>query len=75
MGRHLRITQPTTKHTPKIKFSMEHSSKELPFLDILIKIVDGQIITDIYHKPTNNQRYIHFRSHHPQNCMNLSLAL
>ena len=37
---------------PKIKFTMEHSSKELPFLDILIKNVNGQIIIDLYHKPT-----------------------
>ena len=26
---------------PKIKFTIEHSSKELPFLDILIKNVNG----------------------------------
>ena len=37
---------------PKIKLTMEHSLKELLFLDILIKNVNGQIITDIYHKPT-----------------------
>ena len=30
-----------------------NSSKELPFLDIRIKIVNGQIIKDIYHKPTD----------------------
>ena len=29
----------------KIKFTMEHSSKELPFLDILIKKENGQIIS------------------------------
>ena len=54
---------------PKIKFSMEHSSKELPFLDILIKNVNGQIITDINHKPTDTRKYLHFRSYHPQNCI------
>ena len=33
---------------------MEHNSKELPFLDIkFYKNVKGQIITDIYHKPTD----------------------
>ena len=46
---------------PKIKFTMEHCSKELPFLDIFIKNVNGQIITDIYHKPTDSQ--------HPENCI------
>ena len=48
---------------------MEHSLKELPFLDILIKNVNGQIITDIYHKPTDTQQYLHFRIHHTQNCI------
>ena len=40
---------------PKIKFTIEHIFKELQFLDILIKNENGQIITDIYHKPTKNQ--------------------
>ena len=54
----------------KIKFTMENSLKELPFLDILIKKnVNGQIITDIYHKPTDTQQYLHFKSHHPQKCI------
>ena len=41
--------------------------KELPFLDILIKNENGEIITDINHKPTDTQQYLHFNSHHPQN--------
>ena len=45
---------------------MEHSLKELPFLDILIKNVNGQIITDIYYKPTDTQQYLYFKSHHPK---------
>ena len=47
---------------PEIKFTMEHSSKELPFLNIPIKNVNGQIITDNYHKPTDTQKYPHFKS-------------
>ena len=54
---------------PKIKFTMQHSSKELPSLDILIKNVNGQIITDIYNKPTDIEQYLHFKSHHPKNCI------
>ena len=50
-----------------MKFTMEHSLKELPFLDI--KNVNGQIITDIYHKPTDTQQYLLFGSHHPKNCI------
>ena len=45
---------------------MEHSSKEFPFLDILIKNTNGQIITDIYHKPTDTQKYLNFNSHPPK---------
>ena len=39
-------------HQKKKKFTMEHSFKELLFLDILIKNENGQIITDINHKHT-----------------------
>ena len=39
-----------------MKFTMEHSLKELLFLDIFIKNVNGQIITDIDHKPTDTQK-------------------
>ena len=48
---------------------MEHSLKEIPFLDILMNNVNGKIITDIYHKATDTQQYLHFRSHHPRNCI------
>ena len=48
---------------------MEHSFKELPFLDILIRNKNGQIITDIYHKHTDSQQYLYFKSHHPKNCI------
>ena len=50
-----------------MKFTMEHSLKELSFLDI--KNVNGQIITDIYLKPTDIQQYLHFGSHHPKICI------
>ena len=55
-------------HT-KIKFIMEHILKELPFLDILVKNVNGKIITDFYHKPTDTQQYIHFRTPSTKNCI------
>ena len=48
-----------------MKFTIEHSSKELPFLDILIKNANGQIIRDIYYKPTDTQPYLHFNSPPP----------
>ena len=45
----------------------EHSFKDLPFFHILIKNQNGQIITDIYHKPTDTQYYLDFKS--PKNCI------
>ena len=56
---------------------MEHSFKELSFLDILIKNKNEQIITDIYHKPTDTQIYLHFKSHPSQKktAWNSSLTL
>ena len=42
---------------------MEHNFKEQPFLDTHIENENGQIITDIYPKPTNIQRYLHFKCH------------
>ena len=33
-------------------------------LDILFKNENGEIITDVYHKPTDTQQYLHFNSHH-----------
>ena len=53
----------------EIRFTMEHRFKEPPFLDILIKSQNGQIIIDISHKPTDIQRYLHFKCHHIQICI------
>ena len=64
MERYKRITQPTTKPTPQNKIYYRTQ-----LLDILIKNVNGQIITDIYHKPTDTQQYLHFKNHQPQNCI------
>ena len=48
---------------PKIIFTIEHTFKEQPFFEILIKNENGNI-TDIYQKPTNIQQYLNFNSHH-----------
>ena len=63
------LRNPRQNLHPKMKFTMEHSLKELKFLDILIKKVNGQMITDIYNEPIDTQQYLHFRSHYPQNCL------
>ncbi len=43
----------------------EHDSK-LPFLDCLLKREsDGMLTSTVYRKPTHTDRYLHFKSHHP----------
>ena len=39
-----------------IQFTMEHSEKEIPFLDILIKRNKNGIWMDLYRKSTDTQR-------------------
>jgi hypothetical protein len=51
---------------PNIKFTMEHSESEIPFLDILVKRCENEIITDIYYKDTDTKQYLHFGSCHPR---------
>ena len=43
---------------PKIQFTMECSETQLPFLDVLVKLNDGRISTDIYFKPTDTRLYL-----------------
>ena len=38
---------------PSLKFTMEQSDKQLSYLDVLLKIISGRIVTYIYQKPTN----------------------
>ena len=54
---------------PNIKYTMECSKKEIPFLDILIQINGQKVSTDIYRKPTDTQQYLHFKSQHPKTCL------
>ena len=48
-------------------FTIRHNFKELPFFAILIKNQNGQIIADIYPKPTDTQNYLNF--YQIQNCI------
>ena len=66
LGRHQRIARPTTKPTPppnKIYYGIQ--LKSITIYRHPYKNVNGQIITDIYHKPTDTQQSHHFKSHQP----------
>ncbi len=52
-----------------IKFTMESDEdSKLPFLDCLLKREresDGMLTSTVYRKSTHTDRYLHFKSHHP----------
>ena len=49
-----------------IQFTKSEDKSEIPFLDILVKIKDNVIITDLYIKPTDTQQFLDYRSCHPR---------
>ena len=51
-----------------IKFTTERSTKEIAFLDTLVKLVGRSIHTDLYSKPTDSHNYLYYNSAHPQKC-------
>ena len=53
-----------------INFTYETSNSQLPFLDILIIKNGNQIVTDIYHKPTDTKQYLTYKSCHPRSTKN-----
>ena len=52
-------------HNPAIQLSFEYSSLQVSFLDVLVKVENGKIITDLYRKPTDTLQYLKFDSCHP----------
>ena len=48
-----------------IQFTMEASTKNLPFLDLFIVKEGNRITTDLYSKETDTHQYLDFRSCHP----------
>jgi hypothetical protein len=53
-----------------IKFTTEFSTKEVAFLDTLVKInQEGKVYTTLYTKPTDTHNYLLPSSAHPQHCI------
>ncbi|XP_063604268.1 uncharacterized protein LOC134779871 [Penaeus indicus] len=62
----LEYHQGLNKIHPDLKFTVEYSKKELPFLDTLVYLdAEGKVQTSVYHKPSNTHQYLHFQSCHP----------
>ena len=51
---------------PSLRFTQEIGKDQIAFLDILVKLKDHIISTDIYYKPTDTHQYLHFKSCHPR---------
>ena len=48
-----------------IKFTVSSSDVQIPFLDVLVRVEDGFLVSDLYTKPTDSHAYLHGRSCHP----------
>ena len=51
----------------RINFTMEvESSDSLPFIEVrFTHQAGGELMKEVYQKPTHTNRYVHFDSHHP----------
>ena len=53
-----------SKFHPNLKLNYEKSNEKINFLDVVIKIKEGRIITDLHCKPTDDHEYLHYDSSH-----------
>ena len=60
--------QHINSYHPTIKFTIQASPLELPFLDIKLKLQDGFLCSDLYTKPTDRKAYLPYSSCHPRHC-------
>ena len=51
-----------------IKFTAEYSKEELNFLDVNLKLIDGELKTDLFVKPMDTHQFLDPTSCHPYHC-------
>ena len=51
-----------------IKFTADWSSDAVSFLDTRVSLMNQQLETDLYCKPTNTHQYLQWNSCHPRHC-------
>ncbi|CAJ0954002.1 unnamed protein product [Ranitomeya imitator] len=49
-----------------IKFTLTYSKKEIQFLDVLIRNVDNNLVTEVFVKPTDRNNILCYDSFHPR---------
>ena len=59
-----KLLEDLNKFHPNLKFTYEKSKEKINFLDVVIKIKEGRIITDLYCKPADDHQYLHYDSCH-----------
>ena len=50
---------------PTIKFTAEYSKETINFLDVNIRLVEGELMTDLFVKPTDTHQFLEPSSSHP----------
>ena len=56
-----------TSH-PTIKFTTEYSKEAINFLDVNVRLVEGELMTDLFVKPTNTHQLLDPSSPLPYHC-------
>ena len=50
------------------KFTAEYFKEEVDVLDLNIKLIDGELKTDLFVKPTDTHQFLDPTSYHPHHC-------
>ena len=53
---------------PTVKFTAEYSKGEDNFLDLNIKLIDGEFKTDLFVEPTDTHQFLDPARSHPYHC-------
>ena len=57
-----------TTFNPTIEFTAEYSKEAIKFLDVNVRLVEGELMTDFFVKPTDTKQFLDPSSSHPYHC-------
>ena len=64
--KHAQNFSESTKMKSKIKFDVNQSTEKVNFLDVVVKLQRGVLVTSLYSKPTDAHMYLYTSSNHPK---------